>query len=169
MESVVYYLSCAMCLGGALGVIVSSRCVNAAMSMLLSMLGAAGLLLLMGAYFPAFVLVMVYAGAVLVMIVFAIMLVGGGSDGVSKKKKAALLFVWAAIGAGVGIFLPDFIGACPPREAPGAVLEISKNYGIAVFTKYALAFEVAGVMLLAAAVGAMAIAKPARANRAKGE
>ena len=75
MEAVIYYVFFAMLLGGALGVVLMPGYVNAAMSMLVSMLGAAGMMLMMGAYFPAFVMVSVYAGAVLVLFVFVVMLV----------------------------------------------------------------------------------------------
>ena len=50
MELIMYYIFCAMALGGALGVILARGYVNSAMSMLLSMLGVAGLMLLMKAY-----------------------------------------------------------------------------------------------------------------------
>lgn len=76
METAIYYLLCAMTLGGALGVILARGYVNAAMSMLLSMLGAAGMMVMMGAYFVAFIMVSVYAGAVLVLFVFVVMLMG---------------------------------------------------------------------------------------------
>ena len=69
METAIYYVLCAMTLGGALGVILARGYVNAAMSMLLSMLGAAGMMVMMGAYFVAFIMVSVYAGAVLVLFV----------------------------------------------------------------------------------------------------
>ena len=65
-----------MMLGGALGTILARGYVNAAMSMLLSMLGVAGMMVLMEAYFPAFIMVSVYAGAVLVLFVFVVMLMG---------------------------------------------------------------------------------------------
>ena len=74
METAIYYVLCAMTLGGALGVILARGYVNAAMSMLLSMLGAAGMMIMMGAYFVAFIMVSVYAGAVLVLFVFVVML-----------------------------------------------------------------------------------------------
>lgn len=106
MQDVMYYIFCGLCLGGALGVLMLPGYVNSAMSMLASMLGVAGLLLLMEAYFLAFVMVMVYAGAVLVLFVFVVMLIGDKSDGIGWIKKGVLLLLWVAIGALVGIFEP---------------------------------------------------------------
>jgi NADH-quinone oxidoreductase subunit J len=97
MENFVYYLFCAMCVGGALGVIVLRDFVNSAMSMLVSMLGVAGLMLLMNAYFPAFIMITVYAGAVMVLFVFVVMLVGDKKVERRWGKQIALVFLWIAL------------------------------------------------------------------------
>ena len=86
-------------LGGALGTILARGYVNAAMSMLLSMLGVAGMMVLMEAYFPAFIMVSVYAGAVLVLFVFVVMLMGEEKDGASTIKKLELVALWVLLGA----------------------------------------------------------------------
>ncbi len=163
-----------MCLGGALGVIMIPNFVNSAMSMLVSMLGVAGLLLLMKAYFLAFIMIMVYAGAVLVLFVFVVMLVGDKTDGVSWIKKGTLLLLWVALGAVLGYFEPEiFKGATSETlkvvadsSAPMAT-ELAKNYGLALFTKFMLPFQVSGVLLLAAMVGAIIIAKQKTVKRTR--
>ena len=110
METAIYYLLCAMTLGGALGVILARGYVNAAMSMLLSMLGAAGMMVMMGAYFVAFIMVSVYAGAVLVLFVFVVMLMGEEKDGAGLGKKLALAGLWVLLGAFIGWASPAFLG-----------------------------------------------------------
>ena len=97
-------------LGGALGTILARGYVNAAMSMLLSMLGVAGMMVLMEAYFPAFIMVSVYAGAVLVLFVFVVMLMGEEKDGASTIKKLELVALWVLLGAFIGWVSPEFLG-----------------------------------------------------------
>lgn len=161
MEYLIYCVFCAMCLGGALGVIMIRGFVNSAMSMLVSMLGVAGLMLLMRAYFLAFLMVTVYAGAVLVLFVFVVMLVGDKRDGVSAPKKIALLAVWGAAAAAIAFFEPQLAASVkvPAAEASQSVLAVSKNYGYSLFTTFILPFEIAGMLLLAALVGIIAVAK----------
>ena len=162
MEDIMYYIFCGLCLGGAVGVLTVRGYVNQAMSMLASILGAAGLLLLMKAYFLAFVLVMVYAGAVLVLFVFVVMLIGDKRDGAGWIKRGVLLLLWAAVLALIGVFEPQILRGCAGADTAQAgipAVSAAKNYGIALFTAFMLPFEIAGITLLAAMVGVIAIAK----------
>ena len=168
METAIYYVLCAMTLGGALGVILARGYVNAAMSMLLSMLGAAGMMVMMGAYFVAFIMVSVYAGAVLVLFVFVVMLMGEEKDGAGFGKKLALVGLWALLGAS-----PEFLGDAALRaEAPAeasSALASAKNYGLALFSEYMLPFQICGALLLAAMLGVIAVAKPPRGGGGQSE
>ncbi len=163
-----------MCLGGALGVITIRGFVNSAMSMLVSMLGVAGLLLLMKAYFLAFVMVMVYAGAVLVLFVFVVMLVGDKTDGVSNIKKGVLIMLWVALCATLGYFEPEIFKNAETEtvkivaeSTSPALTEVAKNYGLALLTNFMLPFQVAGALLLAAMIGAIVVAKQKSVRRRK--
>ena len=151
MDQTMYYIFCGLCLGGALGMLLLRGYVNSAMSMLVSMLGTAGLLLLMKAYFLAFVTVSVYAGAVLVLFVFVVMLVGDTRDGAGRIKREVLLLLWIAIGAVLGYFEPQIV-AVP-------ALSVAKNYGLVLFGEFMLPFQIAGAMLLAAMVGVIVVAQ----------
>lgn len=102
-------------LGGALGTILARGYVNAAMSMLLSMLGVAGMMVLMEAYFPAFIMVSVYAGAVLVLFVFVVMLMGEEKDGRKHHKKARTR---CALGFARGVYRLGLAGI--PRQIGSA-------------------------------------------------
>ena len=173
MESFIYCLFCAMCLGGGLGVLALRGFVNSAMSMLVSMLGVAGLLLLMRAYFLAFVMVTVYAGAVLVLFVFVVMLIGDRREDRSFLSKFMLLALWAAMCACLAFFEPQITAAGMEASSagaslePGSILALSKNYGYFLFTKFLLPFEIAGLMLLAAMIGVIVIARLKRAGNTK--
>lgn len=155
-----------MMLGGALGTILARGYVNAAMSMLLSMLGVAGMMVLMEAYFPAFIMVSVYAGAVLVLFVFVVMLMGEEKDGASTIKKLELVALWVLLGAFIGWVSPEFLGKSALHADKVAYsvspLASAKNYGLAIFSKFMLPFQICGALLLAAMLGVIVIAKKPR-------
>lgn len=164
MQDVIYYIFCAMMLGGGLGVVFARGYVNAAMSMLLSMLGVAGMMLLMKAYLLAFIMVSVYAGAVLVLFVFVVMLIGEDKDGSTIWQKISLLLLWVMLGAMVGYFSPVFLGDTALESSPiagGAAssLAVAKNYGYALFSEFMLPFQICGALLLVAMVGVIVISK----------
>ena len=170
MEEFVYYLFCAMCVGGALGVLLLKDFVNSAMSMLLSMLGAAGLMLLMQAYFVAFIMITVYAGAIMVLFVFIVMLVGDEPEQRTRVKRIALAVLWALMCVFVGIFVPDLsenVKAVASTQV--SVLAKAQNYGIALLSDFILPLQIAGVMLLAAMVGVIVIAKPNAVKKQKSD
>ncbi len=169
MEDIVYYAFCAMALLGALGVIVVRGYVNSAMCMLVSVLGVCGLLALMGAYFLAFVTLSVYAGAVLVLFVFVVMLVGDSGDNSSFWKKIGLLALWILAGIFVASIEPWLAKHGAPSAMPeNSPLALAKNYGLELFSQFMLPFQVAGFLLLAAITGVSVIGKHKRA-RSQGE
>ena len=145
MEQLMYCIFCAMCIGGALGVILLKNFVNSAMSMLVSMLGTAGLMILMHAYFPAFIVLTVYGGAIMVLFVFVVMFIGDEDEKRHWGKKLALAVLWAG-------------------EVANA-----QNYGVAIISDFALELQIVGIMLLAAMVGVIVVAKPNAAHKIKSD
>lgn len=169
MQSILYYLFCALAIGGALGLIVSKNYVNSVMSMLLSMLGMAGMLFMMQAFFLAFVMLIVYAGAVMVLFVFVVMLIGEEKENISFFKRLGVLGLWVLMCAVASIFLFALQETSQPLQASPDVLASSKNYGLIMFTKFLPMFEVAGLILLVAMVGIVAVAKDKSPKRPKRE
>lgn len=173
METLVYYFFVTMALGGALGVLIAPKCVDAAMSMLASTLGVAGLMLLSGAFFPALLMVSVYAGAVLVLFVFAVMLSGDVADGVSLRSKIGLVVLWAVAGVVVAFFAPAIsewasLGQASASPEPSA-MSFAKSYGFVLFKDYLLHIQIVGMMLLIAMVGVIVVAKRPAAPKRKSE
>jgi len=170
MENFVYYLFCAMCVGGALGVIVLRDFVNSAMSMLVSMLGAAGLMLLMNASFPAFIMITVYAGAVIALFVFVVMLVGDKKVERRWGKQIALVFLWIALCVLVGVFAPELVADSNDMvQTDASALAKAQNYGIAMLGKFMFPMQIVGLLLLAAMVGVIVIAKPNATKKVKSD
>ena len=166
-----YYIFCAMLLGGALVVLLSRGYVNAAMGMLCSMLGAAGLMVLMQCYFLAFVMVSVYAGSVLVLFVFVVMLIGDVKENSSIWRKIGIVGLWVVLGAFVGWVSPMLSQAAAGLSKTTEVVFLSqaKNYGLVLVTEFMLPFQIAGALLLAAMIGVMVVAKNPSRKKARRE
>ena len=170
MENFIYYLFCAMCVGGALGVIVLRDFVNSAMSMLVSMLGVAGLMLLMNAYLPAFIMITVYAGAIMVLFVFVVMLVGDKKVERHWGKQIALVVLWIALCVLVGVFAPELVeNSQNIANSNGSVLAKAQNYGVAMLGKFMFPMQIVGMLLLCAMVGVIIIAKPNATKKVKSD
>jgi NADH:ubiquinone oxidoreductase subunit 6 (subunit J) len=141
-------------LGGALMVILSRNVVHAAFWLLEVMMSVAGLFMLLSAGFLAIVQMMVYAGAVSVLVLFTVMLTLRRREdavrGLDLTWSAAgiALAVLVAVVAAISTFVPKLVKA--PAVTPGVA-----EFGRALFTTWSLPFEIASVVLLVALVGAV--------------
>lgn len=169
MQTALYYLFCALAVGGALGVVVCKNYINAAMAMLLSMLGMSGMMFLMGAFFPALIMLIVYAGAVMVLFLFIVMLIGEKREEGGICKSLGVIALWALMCGVFAIFAVELPKAQTIAQSAGDVLQNSKQYGAWMFGKFLPMFEIAGVILLVAMVGIVAIAKDKSPKRPKRE
>lgn len=149
-------------------VVVNRNAVNAAMFLLLSLVGLAGLFVLLQAPLLAFVLILVYAGAVVALFLFIVMLLDTrGSTrpitpGTWILAGAALLLlglgVWSLTGRAV--FPPA------PAELPAPTL---KNYAEQLFTTYLLPVQIVGFLLLAAMLGVIVLSRKMETGGGKPE
>jgi NADH-quinone oxidoreductase subunit J len=162
MSDLPFYLLTALTAGCAVGVVLNKNTVHASFCLLLSLLGAAGLFVLLGAYLLAILLVLVYAGAVAALFVFIVMLLGmKGDEEISYRKPATL-------GAVLTFALLLFGGLLTFTRAPlpspslahvpafGADLKL---YAQQLFTIYLLPVQVAGFLLLIAMIGVIVLSK----------
>jgi NADH-quinone oxidoreductase subunit J len=136
--------------------------VTSAMFLVLTIVSMAGLFLLLHAYFLAAVQILVYAGAVIVLFLFVIMLLDVKEEERRKIKTAGLIAALAAIAAIGAIFFKVFAAnthnltaglAAPTLEGSTAPL------GKLLFTQYLLPFEILSVLLLVAMVGVILLSK----------
>ncbi len=153
--AIAFWVLAAAIIGGALMTLLSRNVVHAAFWLLEVMVAVAGLFLLLGAEFIALVQIMVYAGAVSVLVLFVVMLtLRRREDAVRPLDLSASA---AALSVAVGVALTAaaraFVPAVPERagDAGHGVL----RFGELLFTRWALPFEIASVVLLAALVGAV--------------
>jgi len=134
--------------------------VTSAMFLVLTIISMAGLFVLLHAFFLAAVQVMVYAGAVMVLFLFVIMLLDLKEEERRKVKKLGLLAGLLSIGAIAGIFVKSLMAAQPGRGLPAPVAEGGTiPLGKLLFTNYLLPFEIVSVLLLVAMVGVILLSK----------
>ena len=143
-------------LGGAVGVVATRNVVHAALFLLLSLLGAAGAYLLLFAEFLALVQVLIYGGAVTIVVLFAVMLTRSSEyPRITDNKQWPLGLITATVLAvmlGAAFWLAPDVVAEP--QAP-----VFTDLGASLFTKWALPFEIASLVLLVALIGAIIIAR----------
>jgi NADH-quinone oxidoreductase subunit J len=159
MSGALFYALGAIAVVSALGVVTMKQPVRCALSLALSLLALAGIYLLSGAEFIAAIQVIVYAGAVMVLFLFVIMLLNLGQELRAAVRSPALIFGGIALGI---ILLAEGVllltrgipsgrlgvpGPVPSTEAMGRLL----------FGNYLLAFEAASLLLLVGIVGAVAL------------
>ena len=143
-------------LGGGLAVVATRNVVQAALALLVSLLAVAGIYLILFAEFLALVQVLIYGGAIIIVLVFAIMLTRNAEYPRTSPNKLWWLAALAAL-AVLGVLAPAFIiNAVENTEAQNAPFT-----GIAqsLFTTWAVPFEVASLVLLVALIGAIIIAR----------
>lgn len=154
VSAVAFYLLAAAALGGAVMMMVTRNVVHSAFWLLETMLATAGIYLLLSAEFLFLVQVLVYAGAVSVLILFVIMLtLRRREDAVRPYPVGWGSLVLATMLTGVvllAISRVEFHAAAMPADAPGL-----REFGLEMFGTWMLPFEIASVVLLVALVGAV--------------
>lgn len=162
--SIMFVLLAGLAIGSAIAVIVQRNPLYSAISLVGVFIALSGLYLLLAAPFIAAVQVIVYAGAIMVLVIFVIMLLNVEEDikrplRVRYLIPAAVLFGGALLAQTLFIIYSvqrtDFRPLSATESGAGSVLEIGKG----LFTEYLLPFELAGILLLMAIVGATSVAK----------
>ena len=161
METILFYIFAAATLVCALLVIAnpfSRNPVTSAMFLVLTILSMAGLFVLLHAFFLAAVQILVYAGAVMVLFLFVIMLLDLKEEERRKIKRFGLITGLISVGAIAAIFLKTLVAVKPNASAP-ALEGDPVPLGKLLFTQYLLPFEVVSVLLLVAMVGVILLSK----------
>ena len=160
MTSLVFYLLAAVTIVGALGVVLQRNPVISALFLVMNLGGIAGLFFLLHAEFLGLIQIMVYAGAIVVLFLFVVMLLNlrEGVQGADPQLGIKVLGL-GALGLAT-VKLASVLGSVPAQMS-----EVEPTYGtthalaVSLYTDYVLAFEVAGILLLAGIVAAVVLAK----------
>jgi NADH-quinone oxidoreductase subunit J len=141
-------------------VLLSRNPVNSAMFLVLAIASLAGLFVLLHAFFLAAIQILVYAGAVMVLFLFVIMLLDLKEEERRKIKKTGLVAGVLSVGAIIAIFVRSLLATNPGKEltSPSAVGDTGA-LGKLLFTKYLLPLEIISVLLLVAMVGVILLSK----------
>src|SRR5512134_3485532 len=147
----------------ALGVVVARNPVYAAMNLVAAFFFMAGIYVLLAAHLIAFMQILVYAGAVMVLFLFVIMLLSLGDEHLRRERRSAMQYV-GAIGAVSLLAVLAAAIARVPDKAMSALAQPErfgtvKAVGQVLYTEFLLPFEVTSLLLLVAIVGAVVIAK----------
>lgn len=174
METVMFYILAVITVVSALFVVFLRRPVHNVIFMILTMISLAGLFLLLRAEFVAMVQLVVYAGAVMVLFLFVIMLLNLGPVPAPTNAKAARWWIGALLALGVLTLVSPTLTALLPIGgqvgAPSVAAGLSNTEIVAgeLFTTYLLPFEITSVLLLAAIVGTVVLARRRSGTAAKG-
>ena len=160
LVDLIFYAFAAMTIGGAAGCAFSRNIIYSAWSLLFAFMGVAGLYVFLGADFPAVAQVLIYVGGILVLILFAIMLTKQIGEDPKLTNAHLALPVGAALAAVTVGTLAYMAVMAPWKLTPEPSYQpVSAGLGVAFLTDFLLPFEVASVVLLAALVGAVIIAR----------
>ena len=164
LEPFLFFVFAVLALAGAIGMLISRSPVASALWMVQAMLAIACLYLTLNAAFIGVVQVLVYAGAIMVLFLFVIMLLN------LEETPRLSAFSWTRAGAflaGVGVLALLLtvvsVGLGAVQEAPEAAEPVAATsvemLGVALLTRHAFTLEIVGALLLAATIGAVLLAK----------
>ena len=161
MIDFLFYVFAALAVAGALGMLLNTRnAVAGALSLVGTMVSLGAIYVLLDAYLIGVLQILVYAGAIVVLFLFVVMLLNLRQDEFSPERlrftKTAGVVIGALVGLELLLLLPAALG---PAASIPADFGGYRAVGAALFTDWVLAFEVTSLLLLAAMVGAVVLAK----------
>lgn len=155
----------ALSIFGAIGLIVAKEPVHSALSLILVMVALAVLYLLLGAEFIAAIQILVYAGAIMVLFVFVIMLLNAGEE---VRTNLSRLAKWVGLPFGI-LFLAEMVyllfheyagrTTSAGAAATAPVVASTTDLSLKLFTEFVLPFELTSILILIAVLGAMVLAR----------
>lgn len=156
--AIAFWVLAALTLGSALGVVHRRNLFHAVLFLVLSFGGVAGLYVTLSADFLAAVQVLIYAGAIAVLMLFAILLTRNSRQGnpPSHLSRPALI---TALVFGIGVIWIQIFLSQWPLATQSPAETTTEGIADALFGPFLLPFEVASVLLLAAMVGAIILAR----------
>lgn len=160
--SLFFYLAAAVATASTVLVVTGRNPVHALLNLVVSLLAVAAIFFLLGAPFAGVLEVIVYAGAILVLFVFVVMMLNLGKATVAQEQRWLQPRVWVAPSAFAGLLLVGLLDALLSGggQAMAGFQDVgAKAVGIALFGPYLIAVELASMLLLAALVAAYHLGK----------
>jgi len=162
IQTILFLVFAGLAVAGAVSLILQRHPIHCALSLIVVMVSLAGLYLLLGAEFVAAVQIIVYAGAIMVLFVFVIMLLNAGEEertNLSRLARAAGVPLALALTAVLGVIITKAVrvGAAKPL-LPTA----TRNLALLLFKDYVFPFELTSFLILVAILGAVVLAQRER-------
>jgi NADH-quinone oxidoreductase subunit J len=153
---ITFYLSGAIAIAATLMVITVLHAVHALLYLIVSLLAVAIVFFVLGAPFAAALEIIIYAGAIMVLFVFVMMMLNLGKAAAARERGWLDPGIWTGPAVLAGLLLAElaYIFAQGGSTPPGTVAVTAKEVGIALFGPYLLGVELASLLLLAGLVGA---------------
>jgi NADH-quinone oxidoreductase subunit J len=167
LQTIMFYLFAVIAVASGVMVVSSRNPVHSVLFLILAFFNSAGLFVLLGAEFLAMILVIVYVGAVAVLFLFVVMMLN-----IDFEELRSGFMRYLPVGALIGFILlaelmlvfgswviaPGVAGIeAAPLPAPTAALTNTRALGDLIYTRYILAFQAAGLILLVAMIGAIVL------------
>lgn len=164
--STVFYLAAAVATAGALLTITRLNAMHALLYLIVTLLALALVFFLLGAPFAALLEVIVYAGAIMVLFVFVVMMLNMGEPAIEQERQwvAGRIWIGPAVLAALLLTLVVYVLVAADGGAPGPQVP-ARDVAALLFGPYLLAVELASMLLLAALVGAYRVGRSLDAPR----
>jgi len=162
MSDLLFNVFAVFTLATAAGVVLYRNAVNAALCLMLSLVGVAGLFIGLEAYLLAFLVLLVYAGAIVALFLFIVMLLDARGDVPAPVRKIPLLariMAFVLVIAGISSFFARGQLESPDPAATPALGASLKLYAYQLFTVYLLPVQILGFLLLIAMIGVIVLSK----------
>jgi len=159
-QQVIFLVLSAISLASAMGVILSKNPVTSVLCLILTFFTIAGHYVMLNAQFLAVVHIIVYAGAIMVLFLFVIMLMNLNAD-VEPQKRNWLKYAGAISGGTLLVILVAALrdASMPSLQSGSTDIGLIANLGKTLFHEYVVPFEISSVLFLSAMVGAVVIGK----------
>jgi NADH-quinone oxidoreductase subunit J len=159
VHQLLFLIFAAVCVAGAVNLLLQRHPIHSALSLIVVMGSLAVLYLLLGAPFLALIQIIVYAGAIMVLFVFVIMLLNAGEEERSRGSKVAQVLGAPAVAAVVGIITYTLVHGTRIDIQIGQFVGPTSSVALLLFRDYLLPFEITSVLILIAIMGAVVLAR----------
>ena len=162
MDFILFFVTAAITLIGAVAMLLSRNAVHSALFLLMNFGAMAVLFLLLQSPFLFAIQLTVYAGAIMVLFLFVVMLLGAeqvedSPDRIAWQRPLGLLLGLGLLGVAITAALRGVVATAPPGGEAALNFGDPAQLGALLFTKYLLPFEITGVILLIAVVGVVVL------------
>lgn len=160
MERVLFVIFACVAIGGALNVLLRRHPLHSALALLVVLGALTGLYVLLGAYFLAMIQVVLYAGAILVLFLFVIMLLNIRAEEGQIERRPLLRGLAVPLAGLLGAEIFYLVRTFEENPIPsGTSVGTTESVGEQLFTTYLLPFEVTSILILIALLGAVVLAR----------